>query len=658
MPNQLNGHAFRLNRYFPTILLVLSLLLLYCWLSFSASQKHSHVFDEVIHVTGGYSYWRTADYRINPDNGIFPQRWMALPLLFQNINFPSLQQPSWWQSDLWNVSHQFFYQSGNDVRRMIFSARIMICLLGMLLGGVIFLWSNRLFGLKGAFLSLLLFVFCPAFLAHGSLATNDLSVSLFLTASVMCIWTVLHRISLLSLFVASVAVAGALLSKASGLLILPIAGILTLIRLLTRSPMLIKIGKNYRETREFVPILLTLAISACLISVIVVAIIWSFYGFRFEIFRSSVTGRDRLTDGASWETVVQLTGNFGKTVEVLRKHEILPEPYLYGLLAQRKSIRLRRSFLNGEYSISGFRSFFLYCLIYKTPLAFFGILLLAFYALMKQMRNREVQRWLKGEQSIVPLMVLLVVYWVFATTASLNIGHRHILPTYAPMFILSGSAAAWMHRRHRVFMPTVLLLVFLFLLESILVRPYYLSYFNTLAGGSKRAFHHLVDSSLDWGQDLPALKEWLQQNSVKEDRVYLSYFGTAVPEYYGIRSVRLAGFPDVEATKQWVKMEGGIYCISATMLQSLYNKAIGPWNVVYEKQYREILQKTAKANQLHLLNHFQLARLCAYLRKREPDDSAGYSILIYKLTDREIAEALYGPPAELYPRVMVAGLSR
>ena len=37
----------------------------------------------------------------------------------------------------------------------------------------------------------------------------------------------------------------------------------------------------------------------------------------------------------------------------------------------------------------------------------------------------------------------LAVYWATAMTSNINIGHRHILPTYPVMYILAGSAAAF-----------------------------------------------------------------------------------------------------------------------------------------------------------------------------------------------------------------------
>ena len=43
----------------------------------------------------------------------------------------------------------------------------------------------------------------------------------------------------------------------------------------------------------------------------------------------------------------------------------------------------------------------------------------------------------------------------------------------------------------------------------------------------------------------------------------------------------------------------------------------------------------------------RFARLCSFLREREPDAKIGYSILIYRLTDADLARALAGPPCEL-----------
>ena len=59
------------------------------------------------------------------------------------------------------------------------------------------------------------------------------------------------------------------------------------------------------------------------------------------------------------------------------------------------------------------------------------------------------------------------------------------------------------------------------------VRPHYLAYFNESVGGPANGYKHLVDSSLDWGQDLPELKAWTNRLPYDETRpanFYLAYF--------------------------------------------------------------------------------------------------------------------------------------
>jgi len=97
------------------------------------------------------------------------------------------------------------------------------------------------------------------------------------------------------------------------------------------------------------------------------------------------------------------------------------------------------------------------------------------------------------------------------------------------------------------------------------VYPHYLAYFNELAGGPAKGCESLVDSNLDWGQDLKGLKYWLDSHHVDKP-VYLGYFGMADPRYYGIQHINvplvLGGFP----------MEPTPY--EAFESRGLYNKAI------------------------------------------------------------------------------------
>jgi hypothetical protein len=65
------------------------------------------------------------------------------------------------------------------------------------------------------------------------------------------------------------------------------------------------------------------------------------------------------------------------------------------------------------------------------------------------------------------------------------------------------------------------------------VAPRYLQYFNEAAGGPAHGHEVLIDSNIDWGQDLLRLREYMDANSI--DRIALAYFGRVDPVIYGIR---------------------------------------------------------------------------------------------------------------------------
>ena len=131
-------------------------------------------------------------------------------------------------------------------------------------------------------------------------------------------------------------------------------------------------------------------------------------------------------------------------------------------------------------------------------------------------------------------------------------------------------------------------------------------------GGLGRSLHDmltiarrniLIDSNVDWGQDLLRLKAWMDENEVEE--IYLGWFGTAVPEHYGINYKPLAGLP-YNFDLWWnppidtQNPPAGIYAISATIL------------------WEPPLKDEEKQNY-------------AYFRNREPDDKISESILIFKI---------------------------
>jgi hypothetical protein len=101
------------------------------------------------------------------------------------------------------------------------------------------------------------------------------------------------------------------------------------------------------------------------------------------------------------------------------------------------------------------------------------------------------------------------------------------------------------------------------------VHPHYLAYFNEIAGGPARGYHRLVDSSLDWGQDLKGLAAWLHARGI--GRVKLSYFGSADPGYYGIEAEMLPSTMSPRPARVTREVRpGDVLAVSATNLQGAY----------------------------------------------------------------------------------------
>lgn len=631
-------------------------------LTLSAIREKSVTFDEVAHLTGGYSYWTLHDYRLHTENGNLPQRLEALPLLAGGLSFPSRDQPAWWHSLLLTIGRQFFFECGNDVNAMVGRARLMVVLLAAGLGALVYAWSCRLFGPRGGLVSVILCGFCPTVLAHGGLATSDLAVSFFFTAALWSGWAAWHRLSPGTLLLSGLALAGLFLSKMSAFCILPVAVVLLAVRVAVGRPLEVAWpgGRGVISGRQ--PQSAVLLSAVCVQAALVGVLIWAAFGFRFQAFQDAAPGRDVLPLPECWEQ----PGRVADCLRFARTHRLLPEGYLQGFASVWMLSGERAAFFNGEYGTKGWVGYFPYSLLAKTPPALFGLLALAVAGAFR-LRRISGTRLSTLLYVTAPLTVFLAIYWAFALTSHLNIGHRHLLPTYPAMFILAGAAAVWLRPPERV--PGLLTagLLAAFVVESVLTWPNYLSYFNVLAGGSRNGYRHLVDSSLDWGQDLPGLKKWLLDQGLEDQtamQVYLSYFGTADPEYYGVRAIPLPSFLAFRRAP-FKPLKGGVYCVSATMLQGAINGTSfpGPWSADYEKRYRfalTVLERLAATHNdpaaregvlrkagIPGMNEFftffeelRFGRLRAFLRQREPDDEVGYSILIYRLTDADVEQAL------------------
>ena len=646
--------------------------MLHAFMAVTAVNTKSPTFDEPQHLTAGYSFWVTNDFRLDPENGNLPAMWAALPLLLEDTKLFPLNDGGWQRADEGRTAHQFFNEVGNDPNRMIADARLMMSIFGAALCLLVYRIAREFFGPIGGLIAATLTAFDPNFLAHSALVDSDVPAAFFFTATLWTSWRLLQKITPARLLLTGLSLSGLFLTKFSAPIVLPILGVVSILQIFSATDLKLRVVRFELAMREHWKKALGIATAWFVVFAIVITAIWGSCTFRYSAWANAAPGYEE--DAWHWSYVLEKRETLERTISFAREHHLLPEAFLYGFAYVRRNEDARPTFLDNQWSLVGFNSFFPRAFLYKTAPP---VLCLLAFVILTAIARRD---WRRSSTLLNPFLLFVLTYGAFAVGSQLNIGHRHILPIYPALFIACGSVAYFLQTKQRVIFAAGISALLLWQIgESLVVRPNYLAYFNQIAGGPGRGAEHLVDSSLDWGQDLPALKSWLDNHPAIVGRkpIYLAYFGSADPRSHGIIAKRL---PENHASgdQTLAPLRAGLYCISATILQSVYAREIGPWSQSYEDQYQAALAEMeryrATASQpasrmalvandgavtwvkkIRIYERLRFERLCAYLRHRSPDAQLGYSIFLFHLSAEEVDRALYAAPAELTHDGAVAG---
>jgi len=354
------------------------------------------------------------------------------------------------------------YRDGHPAR-MLTLMRLGILPFFVAAASVVWLWGKRYFGNAVAALATGLFTLVPTVLAHAGVATTDMALTACLSAAffALLLWaeepTWRHSL----LFGATTALAVA--SKFTALAFLPAAAMFAFLAYLVVE----------RPGAGAVAAAAKARALPAAIAVFTGAIgIWVVYSFSF----GKVT---------AW----------GVT---------LPAPEFFDgvISAMSHNARGHLAYFMGELRYTGWWSFFPVLLAVKTPLAWLaavGVGLAVCWA-----RRAQLAYWMPaafGAGVLLPAM-----------TGQVNIGLRHILPIFAALAILAGLGMLRLLERAahaRWAGPLAAVLVLWMAVSGALQHPDYLAYFNELAGSTPERI--MVDSDLDWGQNIIRLERRLRQ---------------------------------------------------------------------------------------------------------------------------------------------------
>jgi hypothetical protein len=517
-------------------------------LMFASAWDDTITFDEEPHIAAGFSYLRRADYRFNPEHPPLMKDLAALPLLFLNLNEP-WDDPSWTAGEAWDFGAKLLYGSGNDPDSITRVARAPMILFAVALGWFLFWWTRREFGNGTALLGLFFYTFSPTFLAHGRYVTTDVGAAAGFFVSTAAFLSFLRNPSTMATVLAGASLGLALLAKFSTILLVPILLMLALSWALLQPDNKTNSRRWLRWVRRragFVMVVRWPASSKVLAQAAAVILIGFLAVYVVYLHHTWNYPADRQRADVERILVGRGVGHTPKDVTIWAADTTPFRPwgqYWAGLFqtVQRASNQQNRYFL-GEIHTTGLPLYFPFVYLVKEPLALHILTLIAMVAVLgsRWQPRRWRDRISNGFTSYAFLLVIFV-YWIASIAAGINIGVRHILPTFPFIFVLVAHATVAMVRRLRDrrtqvpilgWLPLVTLALLLgwHAISVVRVHPSYLAYFNELAGGPENGWHYVVDSNIDWGQDLKRLALFAEGKDIAE--LHLDYFGTAQPAYY------------------------------------------------------------------------------------------------------------------------------
>jgi len=540
--------------------------------SLSTSVTH----DEIWHLPAGLRGW-SGDFTPDRVNPPLSRLWSALTVRLAGITATSATNAS-------DLGHQFVAEHDNYLRWYVLG-RLANLIWPLLTAVLIYVWSLSAVGLFAARVALLCFLCCPNVLAHGALVTPDSAAMFGFLLTSYCLTNWLNAASWRGAIFLGLSLGLLQSAKFHGVVFYPVillCGILCA-------------GMTWRKKSDThhgpsAGVVIGQMALVGMISLIVLAVLYGGQSIGHPLGDFHFVSRSL----QAWQ--VKLSSLHALPMPV-------PADYLLGIDQQMQTMESPHPvFLDGVWQVRGFPDYFAKALLYKLS---HGFQLLIAAGLFIAWRTRHQAKPWQGVAVWAPVLILFVL----ASLSDLQLGLRYILPIIPACALLAGRGTellAAFAPSARMFLQVVLLVA---LLSPLRFHPHHLAYFNEFAGGPVGGRYHLLDSNLDWGQDLLLARDFLKAHADENPRFV--YFGMVDPRREGI-AVPLppSRYP-----------EPGLYLVSV-------NFVMGRPHVVWQPD------GTHRAVDIQEFGYFRFF---------QPVARCGYSIDVYRITADDIRRAAAQP---------------
>jgi hypothetical protein len=453
----------------------------------------SYTYDEPAHIAAGMEWLDRGSYTYEPMHPPLARVAVALGPWLSGLHSVGL-------ADLWDEGDAILHATGAYAEPLTL-ARLGVLPFFLLAAALVWVWGRQLFGAGVALAATTLFTTLPPVLAHSGLATTDMAITATLPLAMYAFTMWLKQPSFGRSLALGAALAGAVLSKLSALVLLPPC-------------MIVVFGWRWASTEHrngrvaggiraghagpWIPSLRPFAAVAC----VAMLVLW--VGYRCSLVAATTAAA---RPHVSVDLAVGPSGALLDAIYAAAEAPILPFSELARGIAQLAEHNAdgHRAYLLGRTSQTGWWWFFPAALLVKTPIAFLLLAALGCVASLKE--AWRTGRWETAVPSLCAMAILVAVL-----PSRIAIGLRHVLPTYPFLALAAGFGLARLARCGRTGtagrMMAALLLAW-HLASGAVAHPDYLAYFNEFAGSHPDLV--LVDSDLDWGQDLRRLGDTLRK---------------------------------------------------------------------------------------------------------------------------------------------------
>lgn len=456
--------------------------------------------DEVGHMGAGLLIWeggRFEFYRVNPP--LIRAMATAPVALARPLGVGSLHDSRIAGRSEWTIGLGLLRANRDRAMRYFAIARGACIPFGVLGGYFCWRWARELYGNRAGLSALLLWSSCPNVLAWGATICPDLGAAALGLIANFFFWRWLKNPAAKQAFAAGIALGLAELAKMTWIILFAPWPVIWLVWCVSRRG--VRADRSWRrETPQLMGVVL---LALCVLN--------AGYLFKgtftqladFTFASRTLAAGDSLVEGGTG-------GNRFVGTWLARVRLPAPSDYVKGLDIQKVDFeRGMPSYLFGKWRDRGWWYFYLAAAAVKIPLGTWVLLGLCIGVTL--LGSRTAWRHSTRLDEFVLLAPAVTLLILVSSHTGISRHFRYVLPALPLLFVWVGKLAE-IGRRNWWIGALSLLALCWSVTSSLWIFPHSMSYFNELAGGPMRGHRVLLDSCLDWGQDVLYLRDWCRHH--------------------------------------------------------------------------------------------------------------------------------------------------